>query len=123
MTSDRLGALVFRTTLFTALFFALGAPTPRAEDKLLAEAVEFTGTFIYLGAKPPGFVIGAIRNGETVVRGFGEIADGTGKEPDGDTLMRIGSITKVFCGATWRAWWPTARSRSPTRFRIGSGGT
>ena len=31
---------------------------------------------------------------------IGEIADGSGKEPDGDTLMRIGSITKVFCGAT-----------------------
>jgi D-alanyl-D-alanine-carboxypeptidase/D-alanyl-D-alanine-endopeptidase len=34
------------------------------------------------------------------VRGFGKIADGSDKEPDGDTLMRIGSITKVFCGAT-----------------------
>ena len=45
-------------------------------------------------------MIGAIRNGETVVRGFGEMSDGSGKAPDGDTLMRIGSITKVFCGAT-----------------------
>jgi CubicO group peptidase (beta-lactamase class C family) len=79
---------------------ALGTASARAEDKLLAEAVDFTGTFIYLGAKPPAFVIGAIRNGETVVRGFGEIAKGSGKEPDGDTLMRVGSITKVFCGAT-----------------------
>ena len=77
----------------------LGAPSARAEDKLLAEAVDFAGTFIYLGAKPPGLIIGVIHNGETVVRGFGEIADGSGKEPDGDTLMRIGSITKVFCGA------------------------
>ena len=34
------------------------------------------------------------------MHGFGEIADGSGKEPDGDTLMRIGSITKVFAGAT-----------------------
>jgi serine-type D-Ala-D-Ala carboxypeptidase/endopeptidase len=79
---------------------AASAGFSRAEDKLLEETVEFTGTFIYLGAKPPAFVIGAIRNGETVVRGFGEIADGSGKAPDGDTLMRIGSITKVFCGAT-----------------------
>ena len=30
---------------------------------------------------------------------IGEIADGSGKEPDGDTLMRVGSITKAFCGA------------------------
>ncbi len=41
-----------------------------------------------------------IRNGETVVKGYGEIADGSGKTPDGDTRMRIGSITKVFAGAT-----------------------
>ena len=43
----------------------------RAEDKLLAEAVDFTGTFIYLGAKVPGLVIDAIRNGETVGAHFG----------------------------------------------------
>jgi D-alanyl-D-alanine-carboxypeptidase/D-alanyl-D-alanine-endopeptidase len=78
----------------------LGATHARAEDKLLVDAVELTGAVIYLGAKPPAFVIGVIRNGETVVRGYGEIAAGSGKEPDGDTLMRIGSITKVFCGAT-----------------------
>ena len=36
----------------------LGAPSARAEDKLLAEAVDFAGTFIYLGAKPPALVIG-----------------------------------------------------------------
>ena len=66
---------------------AASAGFSRAEDKLLEETVEFTGTFIYLGAKPPAFVIGAIRNGETVVRGFGEIADGSGKAPDGDTLI------------------------------------
>ena len=61
--------------------------------------VDFTGTIIYLGAKVPGLVIGVVRNGETVVRGYGEISDGSGKEPDGDTLMRVGSITKAFCGA------------------------
>lgn len=36
-----------------------------------------------------------------MVRGFGEISDGSGKEPDGDTLMRVGSITKAFCGAAF----------------------
>lgn len=73
---------------------------PARADKLLDEATDFTGTFIYLESKVPGLVIGVIRNGETSVRGFGKIADGSDKEPDGDTLMRVGSITKVFCGAT-----------------------
>jgi D-alanyl-D-alanine-carboxypeptidase/D-alanyl-D-alanine-endopeptidase len=45
-------------------------------------------------------VIGVIRDGQTSVHGYGKIADGSDKEPDGDTLMRIGSITKVFSGAT-----------------------
>jgi D-alanyl-D-alanine-carboxypeptidase/D-alanyl-D-alanine-endopeptidase len=78
----------------------LGATPARAEDKLLVDTVELTGAVIYLGVKPPAFVIGVVRNGETVVRGYGEIAKGSGKEPDGDTLMRVGSITKAFCGAT-----------------------
>jgi serine-type D-Ala-D-Ala carboxypeptidase/endopeptidase len=74
--------------------------TPARADKLLDEATDFTGTFIFLEAKVPGMVIGVIDNGETSVRGYGKISDGSDKEPDGDTLVRIGSITKVFCGAT-----------------------
>ena len=79
---------------------AFAAEQARAEDKLLNETVEFTGAVIFLGSKVPGLVIGAVRNGETAVFGFGETADGSGKTPDGDTRMRIGSITKVFAGAT-----------------------
>jgi D-alanyl-D-alanine-carboxypeptidase/D-alanyl-D-alanine-endopeptidase len=30
--------------------------------------------------------------------GFGDIADKGGKAPDGDTMFRIGSVSKVFCG-------------------------
>jgi D-alanyl-D-alanine-carboxypeptidase/D-alanyl-D-alanine-endopeptidase len=78
---------------------AARAEDTRVEDKLLAETVDFAGTFIFLSAGAPGLVIGAIRDGETVVRGFGETAKGSGKEPDGDTLMRVGSITKAFTGA------------------------
>lgn len=100
MPATKLGDIAFRTGLALIVVAMLGATQARAEDKLLADTVELTGAVIYLGAKPPAFVIGVIRNGETLVRGFGEIADGSGKEPDGDTLMRIGSITKAFCGAT-----------------------
>jgi D-alanyl-D-alanine-carboxypeptidase/D-alanyl-D-alanine-endopeptidase len=86
--------------LVLAVALVCSAPRAEAEDALLAETVEFTGFFIHATAKSPGLVIGAIRNGETVVRGFGEISDGSGKAPDGDTMMRIGSITKAFTGAT-----------------------
>ena len=99
MRATRLADFIFRTAIAVAITSTLGAAHARAEDKLLAETVEFTGTVIYLEAKVPGLVIGVVRNGETVVRGYGEISDGSGKEPDGDTLMRVGSITKAFCGA------------------------
>jgi serine-type D-Ala-D-Ala carboxypeptidase/endopeptidase len=99
MRLTQLGDLAVRTALALIVMTAIGSAPARAEDKLLAETIDFTGTFIFLQAKVPALIIGVIHNGETVVRGYGEISDGSGKAPDGDTLMRIGSITKLFCGA------------------------
>jgi D-alanyl-D-alanine-carboxypeptidase/D-alanyl-D-alanine-endopeptidase len=77
----------------------IAASTPAAaEDKFLAEAVNFTGTITYLGIKVPGFILVAVRDGEMAFAGFGDIADKAGKTPDADTMFRIGSISKVFCG-------------------------
>jgi len=70
-----------------------------AANPLLDDAVEFSGAVLFLDSGVPGLVLGVTLNGETSVAGFGEIADDSGKTPDGDTLMRIGSITKVFAGA------------------------
>ena len=70
---------------------------PAFADPRLDEAVVFTGQILFLEHKVPGLVIGAVRNGETSVQGFGERSDG-GPAPDGDTLLRIGSITKAFTG-------------------------
>ena len=83
----------------SALLLASAMPVSAA-DKLLDEAVDFTGAILFLETGVPGLVIGMVRDGETAVAGFGETSDGSGKEPDGDTLMRIGSITKVFTGTT-----------------------
>ncbi len=86
------------TTLGAGLFaLALAAPA-QAADKLLEEAVEFTGAIMYLKSKVPGLVIGAVRNGEVAIAGFGRLRDGSKAAPNGDTLMRIGSITKAFTG-------------------------
>jgi D-alanyl-D-alanine-carboxypeptidase/D-alanyl-D-alanine-endopeptidase len=100
MTSER--AAFLNTGLLAACAFAAASlPWQAAQaDKLLDETVEFAGTVIFIEAKVPGFVIGAVRNGESAVFGFGETAKGSGKTPDGDTRMRIASITKVFAGAT-----------------------
>ncbi len=83
--------------LVVALLVRLGAPAG-AHDPLLEETAGFTGAILYYSLGMPALVIGVIRNGHTAIAGFGEIRDGTGRAPDGDTLMRIGSITKVFAG-------------------------
>jgi D-alanyl-D-alanine-carboxypeptidase/D-alanyl-D-alanine-endopeptidase len=69
-----------------------------ADDRLLTEAVNFTGAITYLSTKVPGLIFVAVRNGEMAFAGFGSITDKGDKSPDADTMFRIGSISKVFCG-------------------------
>jgi D-alanyl-D-alanine-carboxypeptidase/D-alanyl-D-alanine-endopeptidase len=91
-------------SIFCAAFaFTVVSSGTHAEDKLLQEAVQFNGTFVFLGAKVPGLIFGAVRNGETALAGFGETADGSGKEPNGDSIFRIGSVSKAFCGTVLSA--------------------
>jgi serine-type D-Ala-D-Ala carboxypeptidase/endopeptidase len=77
----------------------IGSSPAMAEDRLLQEVVEFTGTIVFLEHKVPGLVIGAVRNGERTVAGFGETSTGSGIAPDGKTTLRIGSLTKTMTGA------------------------
>ena len=54
----------------------------------------------FVGHKLPGLVIGAVRNGERAVAGFGKRFSGANAAaPDGKTIFRIGSVTKAFAGA------------------------
>jgi D-alanyl-D-alanine-carboxypeptidase/D-alanyl-D-alanine-endopeptidase len=75
-----------------------GAIATARADPLLDEVVGFTGTVMYLETGVPGMIIAAVRGDDSAVFGFGETAKGSGVEPDGRTLVRIGSITKVFTG-------------------------
>lgn len=87
--------------LWSALLgaLALGLPGPAAaEDRLLAEMVGFSGAIAFAGTAAPGMVIAAVRDGETAFAGFGETARGNGIAPTVDTMMRVASISKVFCG-------------------------
>src|SRR5262249_52240828 len=81
-----------------AIAACLFGTSARAQDKLLDETVEFTGTMLFLQSHVPALIIGAVRDGKTAVFGFGETSDGSGKAPDRHTMLRIASITKVFTG-------------------------
>jgi D-alanyl-D-alanine-carboxypeptidase/D-alanyl-D-alanine-endopeptidase len=82
-----------------AVVLAAMASPARAQDPLLEESAQFTGSILYASIQPAGLVIGIVRDGESAVAGFGEARSGSDEAPDGDTLMRIGSITKVLTGA------------------------
>jgi D-alanyl-D-alanine-carboxypeptidase/D-alanyl-D-alanine-endopeptidase len=73
------------------------SPSARA-DALLDEMVGFTGQIFIIDTKVPAVVIGAVRDGQMAVAGFGERAGPGSPAPDGDTILRIGSITKAFTG-------------------------
>ena len=45
-----------------------------------------------------GMTIGVLRNGETTIAGYGRVKDADARQPDGDTVYEIGSISKVFTG-------------------------
>src|SRR5262245_25147284 len=99
MTSVLRAARAPLTAIVLIVGLLLFPSTSQAKDQLLDGAVDFTGTMLFLDSKVPGLVIGAVRNGETTVAGFGKIRDGSDQTPDGRTLVRIGSITKAFTGA------------------------
>lgn len=73
-------------------------PAVSRADTLLEDAVSFGGSIFHLQTGVPGLVVAAIRDGDTAIAGFGETQRGNGQQPDGNTVLRIGSITKVFTG-------------------------
>jgi D-alanyl-D-alanine-carboxypeptidase/D-alanyl-D-alanine-endopeptidase len=99
MNTFRYRAVFFCMAVLEAVSVS-GSRYAHAEDKLLTNAVNFAGTITYLSTKVPSFMLLGVRNNEMAIAGFGKIADKNDKAPDADTLFRIGSISKVFCGQT-----------------------
>jgi len=70
-------------------------PEARADTTLLREATGLMGVAMWLDSGAPGMVLVVVRGQETLVQGYGETTKGNGKEPDGRSLLRLGSISKV----------------------------
>jgi D-alanyl-D-alanine-carboxypeptidase/D-alanyl-D-alanine-endopeptidase len=70
----------------------------RTDEATLRDAAALTATAMWLDFKSPGMVLAVVRGADSVVLGFGETARGSHVEPDGHTLLRLGSISKVFAG-------------------------
>src|SRR6516165_5115830 len=71
-------------------------PEARADTTLLREATGLMGVAMWLDSGAPGMVLVVVRGQETLVQGYGETTKGNGKEPDGRSLLRLGSVSKGF---------------------------
>ncbi|PPQ16415.1 D-alanyl-D-alanine-carboxypeptidase/endopeptidase AmpH [Bradyrhizobium sp. AC87j1] len=68
----------------------------RAEDLALHDAVSMTGVAMFLNSGAPGLIVAVVRGDDSVVQGYGETAPGSKVEPDGKSIVRLGSVSKVF---------------------------
>lgn len=74
----------------------LAAGPSRAADPVLAEAIDLGGTVMFIDSGAPGMVLVVVRGNDSIVRGYGETERGNKLAPDGNSLLRLNSITKVF---------------------------
>ncbi len=80
------------------------APPAFAADPLLEQALELPGFVMWADSGAPGLVFGAVRGNDSLVLGFGNVRPKADQpelpnpEPDGRTLIRLGSISKAFAG-------------------------
>jgi D-alanyl-D-alanine-carboxypeptidase/D-alanyl-D-alanine-endopeptidase len=84
------------TLLLVAL---LAAPaTARAQSAMLVEAVGLTSFVMFLESGATGMVVAVVDGEDQMVVGYGETAKDSGQQPDGKSLLRLGSGSKVFAG-------------------------
>ena len=82
--------------LALVLMFATVAGSHAADDAVLADATDLTAAVMFLDSGAPGMVLVVLRGDHTLVRGYGETEKGNKHTPDGTSLLRLNSITKVF---------------------------
>lgn len=84
-------------SIILALVLLLAAPgSSRAQDPVLAEATDLAGAVMFGESGAPGMVLVVVRGDSSIVLGYGEMKKGNKQKPDGDSLIRLNSITKVF---------------------------
>ncbi len=85
------------SAILAALLFAAPLSAQTNVDPVI-DAASFSGEVMFLESGAPGMVLVIVRNGHSTVLGYGETEKGTGTQPDGKSLLRLNSITKVFVG-------------------------
>jgi D-alanyl-D-alanine-carboxypeptidase/D-alanyl-D-alanine-endopeptidase len=82
--------------LAIALSLAAVTTAAAADDPLLVDASDLAGTVAFAESGAPGMVLVVVRGDAALVHGYGETKIGNKHAPDGNSLLRVNSITKVF---------------------------
>src|SRR2546430_595907 len=85
-------------TALLAILLIGGPATAHADALVLKDAASMSGAVMWLSSGAPGLVLAVVRGGDSVVLGFGETRPGNKIEPDGRSILRMGSIAKVMAG-------------------------
>jgi serine-type D-Ala-D-Ala carboxypeptidase/endopeptidase len=96
----RQGRNAIRSLVLAALLAAPGQSA--ADSALLDEAVGLSGLAMFMESGATGMVLAAVRGDDDLVAGVGETAKGSGTEPDGKSLLRLGSVSKTMAGELLR---------------------
>jgi serine-type D-Ala-D-Ala carboxypeptidase/endopeptidase len=89
-------SIVLSLILAIAAAAPLRAADAPAADPVLTGASDLTGTVMFLQSGASGMVLVIVRGDRSLVLGYGETEKGNKRTPDGNSLFRLNSITKVF---------------------------
>jgi serine-type D-Ala-D-Ala carboxypeptidase/endopeptidase len=81
---------------FAITLTAIAANPARAAGPVLKEATDLAGFAMFIASGAPGMVLAVTRGSDSIVLGYGETEKGNNRTPDGNSLLRLNSITKVF---------------------------
>ena len=84
--------------IFAMLAAGASANPARAADIVLKDAASMAGAVMWLSSGAPGLVLAVVRGEESIVLGYGDTRPGSKVEPDGRSIVRMGSIAKVMAG-------------------------
>lgn len=85
-------------SLVACAALALSATIARSDDLALRDAASMTGTAMFLNSGAPGLIIAVVHGDDCFIEGYGETAPGNKTEPDGKSIFRLGSVSKVLAG-------------------------
>jgi len=87
---------VVALALIIAMMGRASAADAPAVDPVLTEVTDLGGAVMFIDSGAPGMVLVVVRGDHSVVLGYGETEKGNHHQPDGKSLLRLNSITKVF---------------------------